>query len=87
MVATPAAMAAYNRDEVERVILTLYAGQNVAEANSWLTLFVASQVSAARCRVLFRPLYDSRSACVALVAPATRAPSGLCCAQPAPSLR
>jgi hypothetical protein len=80
-------MAAYTRDEVERVILTLYAGQNVAEANSWLTLFVDSQVSAARCRVLCCPLYDSRSACVALVAPATRAPSGLFCAPQAPSLR
>lgn len=62
-------MAAYSRDEVERVILTLYAGQNVAEANSWLTLFVASPVSAARCRVLCRPLYAYGYACVALVEP------------------
>ncbi len=85
MVATPAAMAAYNRDEVERVILALYAGQNVAEANSWLTLFVASPVSVVRCCALCRPLYASRSACVALVAPATRPPSGLCCAKRAPT--
>lgn len=52
MFATLAAMAAYNRDEVEQVILALYAGQNVTEANSWLTLFVVSPVSAARCPAL-----------------------------------
>ena len=39
-------MAGYTGEEVERVILALYAGQNVAEANSWLTLFVTSPVSA-----------------------------------------
>lgn len=32
----------YAAEEVERVILALYSGQNVAEADRWLTLFVAS---------------------------------------------
>ena len=37
-----AASVAYSAEEVERVILALYSGQNVAEADRWLTLFVAS---------------------------------------------
>ena len=37
-------MATYEREEVERVILAFYNGQNVVEANAWLTSFVASQV-------------------------------------------
>jgi hypothetical protein len=37
-------MATYQREEVERVILAFYNGQNVVEANAWLTSFVASQV-------------------------------------------
>jgi hypothetical protein len=31
-------------EEVERAILAFYNGQNVVEANAWLTSFVASQV-------------------------------------------
>lgn len=33
-------------EEVERVILALYSGQNVTEANAWLMAFVASPVRA-----------------------------------------
>lgn len=34
----------YTAEEVERVILALYSGQNVAEANTWLTQYVATPV-------------------------------------------
>ena len=40
------ASAAYTPEEVERVILALYSGQNVSEANAWLMAFVASPVRA-----------------------------------------
>jgi len=34
----------YTAEEVERVILALYSGQNVVEANAWLTQYVATPV-------------------------------------------
>jgi hypothetical protein len=37
-----AAAASYSAEEVERAIQALYGGQNVAEADRWLTLYVAS---------------------------------------------
>ena len=35
-------METYSVEEVERVVLALYSGQDVAAANEWLTRFVAA---------------------------------------------